>query len=67
MVEALRKLGASIMFKIFYALLIIIWVLDIVNIPGMEFMDTQVPINTLAWLLIWIFIPSTTNEVEGND
>lgn len=55
------------MYKIFYALLIIIWVLDIVNIPGMEFMDIQIPINTLAWLLIWIFIPSTTNEVKGND
>lgn len=55
------------MYKIFYTLLIIIWVLDILNIPGMEFMDTQIPINTLAWLLIWICIPSTTNEVERND
>ncbi len=55
------------MYKTFYTLLIIIWVLDVLNIPGMEFMDTQIPINTLAWLLIWICIPSTTNEVERND
>ena len=40
------------MYKIFVALLNIIWVLDILNLPFMEFMDTTYPINGLAWLLI---------------
>ncbi|AIY78861.1 hypothetical protein U728_728 [Clostridium botulinum 202F] len=52
------------MYKIFYSLITIIWILDILNIPRMEFLDTQIPINTLAWLLIWIFIPSTTVKVS---
>ncbi len=52
------------MYKIFYSLITIIWILDILNIPVMEFLDTQIPINTLAWLLIWIFIPSTTVKVS---
>ena len=34
----------------------IIWLLDILNIPGMEFLDTTLPINTIVWLLIWIFV-----------
>lgn len=55
------------MYKIFYSLLIVIWVLDILNIPGMEFMDTQIQINTLAWILIWMFIPDTINRIEKND
>lgn len=37
-------------------LLKIIWLLDVINIPGMEFLDTTLPINGLIWLLIWIFI-----------
>lgn len=55
------------MYKIFYSLLIIIWILDILNVPIMGFMDSQIPINTLAWLLIWILIPSTTNKFETED
>ena len=49
------------MYKIFVALLDIIWVLDILNLPFMEFMDVDIPINTLAWLLIFLVLPSTTN------
>lgn len=47
------------MYKIFKAILTIIWILDILNIPQMEILDTTIPINTLAWLLIWIFIPES--------
>ena len=36
--------------------LILLWVLDITNIPFMEMFDTTYPINTLVWLLIWIFV-----------
>lgn len=55
------------MYKIFYAVVTIIWILDILNIPGMEFLDTQIPINSLAWFLIWICIPSTTVEIHKED
>ena len=51
------------MYKIFLAILNIVWVLDILNVPCMQFLDTTVPINTLAWFLIFILIPSN-NEKE---
>lgn len=50
------------MYKIFKAILLIIWILDIINIPCLEFLDTTVPVNTLAWFLIWFFIPSTSKR-----
>lgn len=52
------------MYKIFNALLNIIWILDILNIPAMEFLDNQIPINGWAWLLIWLFIPSTATTIR---
>lgn len=48
------------MYKIFVALLNIIWVLDILNLPFMEFMDVDIPINTLAWILIFLVLPATS-------
>lgn len=48
------------MYKIFNALLTIVWVMDILNLPIVNFLDTEIPINTLAWILIIIFIPGTT-------
>lgn len=48
------------MYKIFNALLTIVWVMDILNLPIVNFLDTEIPINTLAWILIFIFIPGTT-------
>lgn len=53
------------MYKTFYAILTIFWILDIVDIPFMEIFDTMIPINALAWFLIWMFIPSTTT-IEGD-
>lgn len=50
------------MYKIFKAILTIIWILDFLNIPQMEILDTTIPINALAWLLIWMFIPSEINR-----
>lgn len=45
------------MYKIFRALLTIIWILDVADLEVMAFLDTTVPINTGLWLLIWLAIP----------
>lgn len=50
------------MYKLTVAILTIIWVLDILNISCMSFLDTTLPINTLAWFLIWLFIPETKGD-----
>lgn len=50
------------MYKIFNALLSIIWVLDILNFQCVAFLDTELPINGLAWLLIWIVMPKHINH-----
>ena len=47
------------MYKIFNAILTIVWVLDILNVPCMSILDTTVPINILGWFLIWLLIPKT--------
>lgn len=47
-----------VMYKTFYAILTIIWILDIVNFPGFEILDTTYSVNFWIWLLIWIFLPS---------
>ena len=33
------------------------WILDILNMPFMEFLDTTIPINGLAWFLIFMAMP----------
>ena len=50
------------MFKVFEAILRIIWVFDIINLPFMEALDTTYPINTLAWFLIWALLPTGKKE-----
>lgn len=45
------------MYKLFKAVLTIIWVIDILNFPCVYFLDTSIPINFLGWCLIWWFIP----------
>jgi len=52
------------MYKTFLSLLTIVWVLDVLNLPFMEFLDTAYPVNTLAWLIIWLFIPVMQGYVE---
>ena len=47
-------------YAIFYSLLTITWILDIINLPFMKILDTTYPINELAWLLIWLFMPTVT-------
>lgn len=45
------------MYKIFEACLTIFWIMDIIDLPFMQMFDTTYPVNTLAWILIWIFLP----------
>lgn len=49
--------------KLFESLLMLIWIIDILNIGIsingfnlVEFLDITLPINGLAWLLIWLFV-----------
>ncbi len=37
-------------------ILILLWILDTIDLPQLECLDTTYPINTLAWWLIWIFV-----------
>lgn len=53
------------MYKLFRALLGIVWVLDVLDFPQVEFLDTTFPVNTLAWLLIFFIIP-TSNAISSN-
>ena len=57
------------MYATFYTLLTIVWVMDILNLPFMEFLDTTYPINGLAWLLIWLLIPKfvSSDDSESDD
>lgn len=34
---------------------IIFWIMDILNMPFMEMFDTTYPLNTLFWILVFIF------------
>lgn len=52
------------MYKLFYSILTIVWILDIFNLPFMEFLDVVYPINGLVWFLIWISLPSTDNIIK---
>lgn len=47
------------MYKTFYALLTIVWVLDILNLPFVEVLDTTYAINGWTWFWIWVLLPST--------
>ncbi len=52
------------MYKLGVAILTIIWILDILNFPCVEFLDTTIPVNGLAWFLIWLLIPSAEKGDE---
>ena len=54
------------MYKVFKALLVIIWLIDIFNINLVigdisiaYFLDNTLPINGWLWFFIWILIPSS--------
>lgn len=51
-----------VVYKIFVALLTIVWILDILNLPFMTPLDVDIPINGLVWFLIWVFLPAISNK-----
>lgn len=60
------------MFKIFKALIVIIWLIDILNISFMInnvdvaiFLDETIPLNTLFWILLWLFMSCSSITIEG--
>ena len=52
------------MYKLFIALLRIVWALDVLDFPCMEFLDTTYPINFLAWILIFMLLPPTGTTIK---
>ena len=54
-------IGEIKMYRIFYSLLTIFWILDILNFPFMEMFDTTYPINGVFWFFICIFLPAITS------
>lgn len=61
------------LYAIFQAIVLIVWVIDILNIDfiinGVHvayFLDVTVPINGWFWLLIWLLMP-TVKTVSKED
>lgn len=44
------------MFNLGKYILFIIWLLDIFNLPFMQCLDNEFPINTIAWIFIWTLV-----------
>ena len=62
------------LYAIFKALLVIIWIVDILNINFVingthvaEFLDVTVPLNGWFWLLVWLLIPTVTELSKKED
>lgn len=49
------------------SMIAIFWIFDILNLPFMEIFDTTYPINTVAWLLIWLLIMVDINIIHINE
>lgn len=60
-----RKVSKS--YRLFYAAILLFWILDICNMSFMEPFDTTYPFNTLFWFLVWFFIPGTSIDINGSD
>ena len=62
------------LYAIFKALLVIIWIVDILNIDFIingihvaEFLDVTVPLNGWFWLLVWLLVPTVTGLNKKED
>ena len=62
------------LYAIFQALLVIIWIIDILNIDFIingihvaEFLDVTVPLNGWFWLLVWLLVPTITELSKKED
>jgi len=61
------------LYSIFKAILVIIWLIDILDINFMinnisvaYFLDETFPINSLFWFLLWLFLPVNIQR-KGDD
>lgn len=54
------------MYKTFITILTAVFLLDVFNLQFMEWLDTTLPINALAWLLIWISVAIVQDELKDN-
>ena len=62
------------LYAIFKALLVIIWIVDILNINFVingihvaEFLDVTIPLNGWFWLLVWLLVPTVTELSKKED
>ena len=62
------------LYAIFKALLVIMWIVDILNIDFVingthvaEFLDVTVPLNGWFWLLVWLLIPTVIELSKKED
>ena len=62
------------LYAIFKALLVIIWIVDILNIDFVingihvaEFLDVTIPLNGWFWLLVWLLVPTVTELNKKED
>ena len=62
------------LYAIFKALLVIIWIIDILNIDCIingihiaEFLDITVPLNGWFWLLVWLLVSTVTELSKKED
>lgn len=62
------------LYAIFKALLVIMWIVDILNIDFIingthvaEFLDVTVPLNGWFWLLVWLLIPTVIELSKKED
>ncbi len=62
------------MYRMLYALIVIVWIVDILNMNIIinntnihELLDVTIPINGWAWFLLWVFLPSTSVTIRKED
>ena len=62
------------LYAIFKALLVIIWIIDILNIDFIingihvaKFLDVTVQLNGWFWLLVWLLVPTVTELSKKED
>ncbi len=46
--------------------ILLFWIFDILNMPFMEMFDTTYPLNTLFWILVFVFGGGVSIKSEKN-
>lgn len=52
------------MYSTFKSILVIVWLLDLFNIPFMQMFDNPYPINGWLWFCIWIVVLSLNVNIK---